>query len=123
MEHRVGDIPRPQAGEFFQLSLVVFRQPSRLVDELGVHQRVGGVEIQFQIRKYPDDVGLELAVIIVRRREFDGFLPDVGLGDFERAGVFVHAEDVAEEDLRDEDAAVLKVLAAAEAQGGLDVGG
>ena len=65
---------------------------------------------------------LSSAVVVIGGREFDGFLPDVGLGDFERAGVLVHAKDVAQQNLRDEDAAVVEILAAAEGERGLDVG-
>ena len=80
------------------------------------------MEIQFEVGQDSDDVGLEQAIVVVGGRKFDGFLPDVGLGDFNRAGVLVHAEDVAEENLGDEDAAVVKILAAAEGEGGFDVG-
>ena len=60
VEHRVGDVARAQVGEPFQFGLVVFRQPRRLPGEINIHQRVGGVKIQFEIRKYPDDIGFEV---------------------------------------------------------------
>jgi len=46
--HRVRNITRAQFGELSQLGLVVFPQPRRLLLELDVHQRVGGVEVQLQ---------------------------------------------------------------------------
>ena len=55
--------------------------------------------------------------------ELDGFLPDVGFGDFDCAGIFVRAEDVTEENLGDEDAVILEMVPAAEGEGGFDVGG
>ncbi len=87
-----------------------------------VHERVGGMKIQFEVREDLDHVGFELAIVIVGGRELDGFLPDVGLGDFEGPRVFVHAEDVAEENLGDEDAVIVKIVPAAEGEGGFDVG-
>ena len=80
------------------------------------------MEIQFEVGQDFDDVGFQQAVVVVGGRKFDGFLPDVGLGDFDGAGVFVHAKNVAEQNLGDENAAVVKILAAAEGEGGFDVG-
>src|SRR5439155_18056839 len=61
-------------------------------------------------------------IVIVGGREFDGLLPDVGFGDLDGTGVFIHTEDMAEENLGDQDTVIVKMVAAAEGEGGFDVG-
>ncbi len=122
VQHRIGNVAGAEFGQFLQFGLMVFRQPPRLFLQFHVHERVSAVEVQFEVGQDSDHVGLQIAVVVIGRRELDGLFPDVGLGDFNRARVFVHAEDVAQENLGDEDAAGVEIVLASEREGGLDVG-
>jgi hypothetical protein len=98
---RVFDVAGAEVGELFEFGLMVFGQPGGLLFQFDIDERVGGGEIEFEVGKDADDVGFEEAVIVVGGGKFDGFLPDVGFGDFDGAWVSVNAKNVAKKDLRD----------------------
>ena len=93
-----GHVAVAQVVEAGDVGPPVLGQPGRLLGQVHVNQGVRAKEIELEVGEDFRGIRLEHAEVVVFGREFDRLFPDVGLGDFERAGVFIHAPDVAEQE-------------------------